>query len=47
MIAQQVKVTRPSAFLVVIAQQVEGEVRTLLDWRGAWPSGSGSASWPG
>ena len=34
-IAQNVTVSRPSAVLVLIAQHVEGDVRTLVDWRGA------------
>ena len=39
-IAQNVRFTRPSAVLVVIAAKVEGEVRPLLDWRGALAAGA-------
>ena len=35
MIAQRVTVTRPTGVLVMIAAKVDGEVRPLLDWRGA------------
>ena len=35
LIAQQVTVNRPTGVLVMIAQQVSGDVRPLLDWRGA------------
>lgn len=35
LVAQNVTVTRPSAVLVMIAQRVSGEIRPLLDWRGA------------
>jgi len=35
LIAQQVEIHRPSAVLVLIAQRVSGDVRPLLDWRGA------------
>ena len=34
-IAQRVTIRRPSAVLVLIAARVEGDVRPLLDWRGA------------
>ena len=40
LIAQRVHVTRPSAVLVMIAQHVSGEVRPLLDWRGALAFGA-------
>ncbi len=40
MIAQRVVVNRPSAVLVMIAQHVSGEVRPLLDWRGALAAGA-------
>jgi len=33
--AQRVVINRPSAVLVMIAQHVTGDVRPLLDWRGA------------
>ncbi len=35
LVAQRVEIRRPSAVLVMIAQRVNGEVRVLLDWRGA------------
>lgn len=41
LIAQRVTVRRPSAALVVIAARVDGEVRALLDWRGALALGLG------
>lgn len=40
LVAQRVTVTRPSAVLVMIAQHVSGEVRPLLDWRGALAAGA-------
>ena len=40
MIAQNVEVRRPSAVLIVIAQRVSGDVRVLLDWRGALAFGA-------
>jgi hypothetical protein len=39
-IAQHVDVRRPSAVLFLIAQRVEGDVRTLVDWRGALAFGA-------
>jgi hypothetical protein len=39
-IAQRVTFARPSAVLVLIAAKVEGEVRPLLDWRGALAAGA-------
>lgn len=41
LIAQRVTVTRPSAALLVLAARVDGEVRALLDWRGALALGLG------
>ena len=41
LIAQRVTITRPSAALVVLAAKVDGEVRALLDWRGALAFGVG------
>ena len=38
--AQRVEVKRPSAVLVMIAQHVSGEIRPLLDWRGALAFGA-------
>lgn len=35
LIAQNVTVNRPSGALVMIAQRVSGDVRVLIDWRGA------------
>jgi len=40
LIAQQVEIHRPSAVLVLIAQRVSGDVRPLLDWRGALAMGA-------
>jgi hypothetical protein len=40
MIAQNVEVRRPSAILFLIAQRVSGDVRVLLDWRGALALGA-------
>ncbi len=40
LIAQRVTVNRPSAALVVIAQQVSGDIRPVLDWRGALVAGA-------
>jgi hypothetical protein len=39
-IAGRVSFTRPSAVLVLIAGRVDGEVRPLLDWRGALAAGA-------
>ena len=39
LIAQRVTVTRPTGVLVLIAARVEGEVRPVLDWRGALVAG--------
>lgn len=39
LIAQRVSVNRPTGVLVMIAQHVSGEVRPLLDWRGALVAG--------
>ena len=41
LIAGKVTLTRPSAALVVLAAKVDGEVRTLLDWRGGLAFGMG------
>ena len=41
LIAGHVTVTRPSAALVVLAARVDGEVRALVDWRGALAFGLG------
>jgi hypothetical protein len=40
MVAQHVEIRRPSAVLVLIAQRVTGDVRVLLDWRGALALGA-------
>jgi hypothetical protein len=40
LIAQRVTVTRPSGVLVLIAKDVSGDVRALLDWRGALAFGA-------
>jgi hypothetical protein len=39
-VARDVRFSRPSAVLVLIAAKVEGEVRPLLDWRGALAAGA-------
>ncbi len=41
LVAWHVTVARPSAALVVLAAKVDGEVRALLDWRGALALGLG------
>jgi hypothetical protein len=38
-----VTVSRPSAVLVMIAFKVSGDVRPLLDWRGALAAGAAIA----
>ena len=43
MIAQQVTVNRPTGVLVMIAQRVSGDIRPVLDWRGALAAGAGFA----
>jgi hypothetical protein len=40
LVAQQVEFHKPSAVLVLIAQRVSGDVRVLLDWRGALALGA-------
>ena len=40
LVAQQVEIHRPSAVLFLIAQRVSGDVRPLLDWRGALALGA-------
>lgn len=35
LVAQEVTIHRPSAVLFLIAQRVSGDVKVLLDWRGA------------
>lgn len=35
LVAQEVTVTQPSAVVFLIAQRVSGQVKVLLDWRGA------------
>ena len=39
-IAQRVTINRPSAIGILIAQQVHGDVKPLLDWRGALAAGA-------
>ena len=39
--AQHVTINRPSAVLVMIAQRVSGDVKPVLDWRGALAFGIG------
>ncbi|HEX5590617.1 MAG TPA: hypothetical protein VFX65_10045 [Candidatus Limnocylindrales bacterium] len=40
LVGQHVEIHRPSAVLVLIAQRVSGDVRPLLDWRGALALGA-------
>jgi hypothetical protein len=40
LIAQRVTVNRPTGVMVMIAQSVSGDVRPLLDWRGAVAAGA-------
>lgn len=40
LVAQNVEVRRPSAVLFLIAQRVSGDVRVLMDWRGALAFGA-------
>jgi hypothetical protein len=40
LIAQRVTVNRPTGVLVMIAQHVSGDVRPVLDWRGALAAGA-------
>lgn len=40
LIADRVTIRQPSAILVLIARQVDGTVRPLLDWRGAVAAGA-------
>ena len=39
LIAERVTIRQPSAVLLLIARQVDGTVRPLLDWRGAIAAG--------
>jgi hypothetical protein len=41
LLARHVTISRPSGVLVLIAARVEGDVRTLIDWRGAFAAGLG------
>ena len=40
LVAQRVTVNRPTGVLVMIAQRVSGDVRPVLDWRGALAAGA-------
>ncbi|MCI0581402.1 MAG: hypothetical protein L0227_00665 [Chloroflexi bacterium] len=40
LVAQEVEFRKPSGVLVLIAQRVSGDVRVLLDWRGALAFGA-------
>jgi hypothetical protein len=40
LIAQDVRITKPSAVLVLLAARVEGSVRPVLDWRSALAFGA-------
>jgi hypothetical protein len=41
LVARDVTITSPSAVLLLIAARVNGDVRPLLDWRGALAAGVG------
>lgn len=41
LVARDVTITRPSAVMLLIAARVSGDVRPLLDWRGALAAGLG------
>lgn len=41
LLARDVTIARPSAVLLLVAARVDGEVRPLLDWRGALAAGLG------
>ena len=40
LVAQRVEIHRPSAVLFLIAQRVSGDIRPVLDWRGALAFGA-------
>jgi hypothetical protein len=40
LIAQRVTVSRPTGVLVMIAQHVSGDVRPVVDWKGALAAGA-------
>ena len=40
LVAQEVSIHRPSAVVFLLAQKVSGEVKVLLDWRGALAFGA-------
>ena len=40
LVAREVTVTRPSAVVFLVAQRVTGEIKVLLDWRGALAFGA-------
>jgi hypothetical protein len=40
LLAQRVTITRPTGVLVMIAQHVSGDVRPVMDWRGALAFGA-------
>lgn len=40
LVAQEVSIHRPSAVVFLVAQKVSGEVKVLLDWRGALAFGA-------
>jgi hypothetical protein len=40
LVAREVTVTRPSAVVFLVAQKVSGEIKVLLDWRGALAFGA-------
>jgi hypothetical protein len=40
LVANDVRFDRPSGVLVMLARRVEGDVRVLLDWRGALALGA-------
>ena len=40
LVAQRVTINRPTGVLVMIAQHVSGDVRPMIDWRGALAAGA-------
>ena len=42
-VAQEVRIDRPSGILVLLAARVSGDVRPVIDWRGALAFGAVAA----
>jgi hypothetical protein len=42
-VAQEVRIDRPSGILVLLAARVQGDVRPVIDWRGALAFGAVAA----